>query len=104
MELPTRKDYYERVMRVQIDQQITKAKAYEIVEQWHIEKFGVRKYVNFDSFRSNNYQAIYRENTLRKEQRTVTDQIYELLERFRCREITSVEFVEEMKPHLKCKV
>ena len=101
MELPTRKDYYDRVMRVQIDEQITKAKAYEIVEQWHIETFGVRKYVNFDSFRANNYRAIYRENTLRKEQRTAIDQIYDLLERFRCREITSVEFVTELKTLVK---
>ena len=101
IEQPTRKEYYEKVMRVQIDQQITKAQAYEIIESWHIETFGARRYVNFDSFRANNYRAIYRENTLRKEQRTVIDQIYDLLERFRCRDITSVEFVEELSKFVK---
>lgn len=97
----TRIQFLSEVQAVINSEALSQPKAYEIVELSYIKRFGMRKYVNYDSFYYTNYLTMIKEMRARAVNKEVLNTIYDLANLHKDGSITTPDFVKEIEPYLK---
>lgn len=97
----TRIQFLSEVQAVINSEALSQPKAYEIVESSYIKRFGMRKYVNYDSFRYVNYRPMLREMQAKAANDRVLNEIYDLANKHREGYLSTPDFVNELKPYIK---
>lgn len=80
---------------------ISQPAAYEIVEAAYIKRFGMRKYVNYDSFRYVNYRPLALEAKAKVANEKTLNEIYDLANKHKDGDLSTPDFVNELKPYIR---
>jgi PIN domain nuclease of toxin-antitoxin system len=96
----TRIQFYTLVQNHMNQYALSQPAAYELVEVAHNRKYGMRKYVNYDSYRYVNYRSQLRETQCKMINSEILNAVYDLANRHKDGDLSTPDFVNELKPYI----